>query len=122
VRGDTAKRGSTHVTFTHETWDVIHKTMEKDHPKLDIVGWYHSHPGFGVEFSEMDIFIQKNFFKARRRWRWWWIRWRTDRDVRRYAGWVKYIDRFWVDGREHTCQVPRRTKEPDEANGRKNGR
>ena len=64
VRGEAARKGSTHVTFTHETWDVIHKAMEKDHPKLDIVGWYHSHPGFGVEFSEMDIFIQKNFFKA----------------------------------------------------------
>ena len=75
VRGDTARKGSTHVTFTHETWDVIHKTMEKDHPKLDIVGWYHSHPGFGVEFSEMDIFIQKNFSRPKRRWRSSSIRW-----------------------------------------------
>ena len=29
---------------------------------LKIVGWYHTHPGFGVEFSEMDLFIQQNFF------------------------------------------------------------
>src|SRR4051812_46577798 len=33
VRGEASRRGSTHVTFTHETWDVIHKTMEREHPK-----------------------------------------------------------------------------------------
>jgi proteasome lid subunit RPN8/RPN11 len=110
VRGDTAKRGSTHVTFTHETWDVIHKTMEKDHPKLDIVGWYHSHPGFGVEFSEMDIFIQKNFFKAETQ-----VALVVDPLGGQTAmcvdtsGGLKYIDRFWVDGREHKCQTPRRS-------------
>ena len=27
-----------------------------------IVGWYHSHPGFGVFLSEHDLFIQQNFF------------------------------------------------------------
>src|SRR4051794_1679927 len=116
VRGDTAKRGSTHVTFTHETWDVIHKTMEIEHPKLDIVGWYHSHPGFGVEFSEMDIFIQKNFFKAETQ-----VALVVDplggqnaMCVDTKEG-IKYIDRFWVDGREQKCQTPKRASDSDSA-------
>ncbi len=42
--------------------------MEEKHSSLSIVGWYHSHPGFGVEFSDMDMFIQKNFFSSAGRW------------------------------------------------------
>ncbi len=107
VRGDAARKGGTHVTFTHETWDAIHKTMEKEHPRLDIVGWYHSHPGFGVEFSEMDLFIQKNFFAANTQ-----VALVTDPLGGQTAmclqtdDGVKYISRFWVDGREMKCQMP----------------
>jgi proteasome lid subunit RPN8/RPN11 len=107
VRGDATRQGSTHVTFTHETWDAIHKTMEKEHPKLDIVGWYHSHPGFGVEFSEMDLFIQKNFFAANTQ-----VAFVIDPLGGKSAmclhtdDGVKYIDRLWVDGREMKCYTP----------------
>ena len=52
----------THVTFTHEVWEDIHSTLDRDYPDLKIVGWYHSHPGFGVFLSEYDRFIQRNFF------------------------------------------------------------
>src|SRR5690349_9830249 len=45
IRGTAANQGSTHVTFTHATWNAIHRTMERDYPELRIVGWYHSHPG-----------------------------------------------------------------------------
>ena len=58
LRGGAAKGGGTHVTFTQETWNEIHKAKEERYPKLQIVGWSHSHPGFGVEFSDMDLFIQ----------------------------------------------------------------
>src|SRR5712675_1002427 len=47
-RGAAASHGSTHVTFTQETWNHIHQSLERNYPKLQIVGWYHSHPGFGV--------------------------------------------------------------------------
>ena len=62
VRAPATRQGRAHVTFTQETWDAVHAAMERDHPGLAIVGWYHSHPGFGVEFSDMDAFIQQNFF------------------------------------------------------------
>lgn len=59
-----AQSGQTHLTFTHDAWDEILPLLESDYPGQAIVGWYHSHPGFGVFLSEYDIFIQENFFGA----------------------------------------------------------
>lgn len=59
-----AQSGQTHLTFTHDAWDEILPILESDYPGQAIVGWYHSHPGFGVFLSEYDIFIQENFFGA----------------------------------------------------------
>lgn len=53
-----------HVTFSHQTWDEIYNYLETSAPDLRIVGWYHTHPGFGVFYSEQDRFIQRNFFRA----------------------------------------------------------
>lgn len=52
------------VTFTHESWAGIYATMEARHPGLGIVGWYHSHPGFGIFLSEYDLFIHRSFFSG----------------------------------------------------------
>lgn len=52
----------TNVTFTHEVWDEALGIVDRDHPNKRIVGWYHSHPDFGVFLSEYDLFIQQNFF------------------------------------------------------------
>jgi proteasome lid subunit RPN8/RPN11 len=51
------------LTFTHEVWDDILKTAAKDFPGTVIVGWYHTHPSFGLFLSQYDSFIQDNFFK-----------------------------------------------------------
>jgi proteasome lid subunit RPN8/RPN11 len=108
IRGAQASGGSTHVTFTHETWGAIHKTMESDHPKQRMVGWYHTHPGFGVEFSEMDLFIQRNFFSSATQ-----IALVTDPIAGSVAiaangeqGGIHYLPRYWVDGREHPASMP----------------
>jgi proteasome lid subunit RPN8/RPN11 len=50
------------VTFTHDVWDDVHAQIEREHPGKDIVGWYHSHPGFGIFLSGYDRFIHENFF------------------------------------------------------------
>lgn len=50
------------LTFTHETWDYVHKEHENNHPDTKIVGWQHTHPGYGIFLSNYDIFIQENFF------------------------------------------------------------
>src|SRR5215510_15248352 len=62
IAGLNAAQAGTYVTFTQDTWEHIYKIKDKDYPDQRIVGWYHSHPGFGVFLSEHDLFIQQNFF------------------------------------------------------------
>lgn len=50
------------LTFTHETWDYVHKEHETLYPNQKILGWQHTHPGYGIFLSHYDIFIQENFF------------------------------------------------------------
>lgn len=50
------------LTFTHETWDYIHKQHEKQYPDKKIIGWQHTHPNYGIFLSNYDLFIQNNFF------------------------------------------------------------
>lgn len=58
-----AKESGAELTFTQATWGHIHQQMESE-PYLGkrIVGWYHTHPGFGIFLSERDQFIQQSFF------------------------------------------------------------
>jgi proteasome lid subunit RPN8/RPN11 len=62
IRGDRASGLAAQVTFTAETWAEIQEVMDREHPDERIVGWYHTHPGFGVFLSGMDLFIQDHFF------------------------------------------------------------
>ena len=50
------------ITFTHETWAHINAVREERYPELRIVGWFHTHPGYGVFLSGYDLFIHRNFF------------------------------------------------------------
>jgi proteasome lid subunit RPN8/RPN11 len=51
--------------FTHDTWSQI--TLERDEfpDELQMVGWYHTHPDWGVFLSGMDMFICDNFFNKK---------------------------------------------------------
>src|SRR5436190_20448986 len=50
------------VTFTQQDWADVHAAIETRGQDEQIVGWYHSHPGFGIFLSEFDLFIHRNFF------------------------------------------------------------
>jgi|LSQX01.2.fsa_nt_gb proteasome lid subunit RPN8/RPN11 len=52
----------TSVKFTHDTWDDINRVKDEKYPDMRIVGWFHTHPGFGIFLSRWDMFIQENFF------------------------------------------------------------
>jgi proteasome lid subunit RPN8/RPN11/LysM repeat protein len=52
------------LTFTHEVWEDILSLAAKEFPDHSIVGWYHTHPTFGIFLSDYDMFIQENFFGA----------------------------------------------------------
>ncbi len=62
IRGKETRGQSTNVTFTAETWQHIQATMDRDYPDKKMIGWYHTHPGFGIFLSGMDQFICENFF------------------------------------------------------------
>jgi proteasome lid subunit RPN8/RPN11 len=49
-------------TYTHDSWEEITRQRDALHPELDIVGWYHTHPDFGIFLSGHDLFIHRNFF------------------------------------------------------------
>lgn len=57
-----AEEKGAELTFTHATWEHIHKEMDGKHQDKKVVGWYHTHPGFGVFLSDRDQFIHKSFF------------------------------------------------------------
>jgi proteasome lid subunit RPN8/RPN11 len=62
IRGNHATSKSAQVTFTADTWTSIQQILETSHPDKRILGWYHTHPGYGIFLSDMDVFIHKNFF------------------------------------------------------------
>jgi proteasome lid subunit RPN8/RPN11 len=62
IEGNHATQRAAQVTFTAETWTHIQSIMDRQYPELRILGWYHTHPGFGIFLSDMDVFIQENFF------------------------------------------------------------
>lgn len=61
--GHTDMQGAS-VTYTPESWRQIHDWLLENYPNEEqiIVGWYHTHPGFGIFLSNMDLFIHRNFF------------------------------------------------------------
>lgn len=64
IQGQAAQSAPAKVTYTAETWTHIHKEQESRDPKLKMVGWYHTHPRFGIFLSSYDQFIHENFFSV----------------------------------------------------------
>ena len=103
-----AEEKGTELTFTHATWEHIHKEMDAKHAGRKIVGWYHTHPGFGIFLSDRDQFIHNSFFdlpfqvalvydpKSREHGV---FAWRDGEPVR----WRRY----WIGDREHQWDGPR---------------
>lgn len=64
IPSDAAKSGMAEVTFTHEAWGKINQEMDTRYSDKRIVGWYHSHPDFGIFLSDRDVFIHQHFFSG----------------------------------------------------------
>lgn len=70
VRALSAVRETSAVKFTPETWAEIWAAIDQDKDYSDenvwgIIGWYHTHPNFGIFLSGHDKFIQKEYFTRR---------------------------------------------------------
>ena len=52
------------VTYTPESWRYVNDRLDEMfvEDSAVIVGWYHTHPGFGIFLSGMDQFIHRHFF------------------------------------------------------------
>lgn len=50
------------LTFTHESWSDLHRQIAERYPGHQVMGWHHTHPGFGIFLSRQDEFIHRNFF------------------------------------------------------------
>ena len=55
-------QSSASLTFTPQAWRSMIDVSQSNFSSLRILGWYHSHPGFGVFLSSMDLFIHDHFF------------------------------------------------------------
>ncbi|WP_428305524.1 Mov34/MPN/PAD-1 family protein [Lacipirellula sp.] len=64
IRCDNASSKVAEVTFTHESWAQINQEMDSKYADKRIVGWYHSHPDFGIFLSDRDCFIHEHFFSG----------------------------------------------------------
>lgn len=50
------------LTFTHDSWAALSREVQANSPDDWLVGWQHTHPGFGVFLSAYDRFIHTHFF------------------------------------------------------------
>lgn len=49
--------------FTNEAQQAIHEIHQARYKDHAILGWFHTHPGYGVFLSGADQFIDRNYFK-----------------------------------------------------------
>ena len=54
--------GPIHFTFTADAWSQIHSERAEKYPNLEIVGWFHTHPGLGVFYSSDDVVVHTAAF------------------------------------------------------------
>jgi len=64
IRCDKAVSNAGDVTLTHDDWTDVNREMDTKFTDRKIVGWYHSHPNYGIFLSERDRFIQEYTFNS----------------------------------------------------------
>jgi len=117
-----AEEKGTELTITHETWNHIHEQMDKTHSGKRILGWYHTHPNFGIFLSEQDQFIQQSFFNLAFQ-----VALVYD-PVRKVHGVFSWRDnkpwrvrQYWIGNHQHSWDEPREKSEPQKTNGNEAG-
>lgn len=58
----TSDHGPVHFTFNADAWSQLHRDRAQKHPGLDIIGWFHTHPGLGIFFSADDVVVHSAAF------------------------------------------------------------
>jgi proteasome lid subunit RPN8/RPN11 len=63
-----ARKGKSHrasFEFTNEAQHEMHDILESEHKGQQIVGWFHTHPGYGIFLSGADQFIDEHYFREK---------------------------------------------------------
>ncbi|BBO34370.1 Mov34/MPN/PAD-1 family protein [Lacipirellula parvula] len=109
IRCDNASSKVAEVTFTHESWAQINQEMDSKYADKRIVGWYHSHPDFGIFLSDRDCFIHEHFFSGAGQ-----VAYVVDpvRDLEGVFAWQKGkptpLDHYWIGPEIRTVEASRR--------------
>ncbi len=53
----------TSVKFTREAWEEMLHVKDSEYSSLRVVGWFHTHAGWGLFMSDSDIFIHRHYFR-----------------------------------------------------------
>lgn len=117
-----AEESGTELTITHATWNHIHEQMDKTYSGKRILGWYHTHPNFGIFLSEQDQFIQQSFFNLAFQ-----VALVYD-PVRKVHGVFSWRDskpwrvrQYWIGTRQHLWDEARENSEPPKKDAREAG-
>jgi proteasome lid subunit RPN8/RPN11 len=51
--------------FTNEAQQEIHDVMQSQFRDKQILGWFHTHPGYGIFLSSADQFIDDHYFREK---------------------------------------------------------
>ncbi len=62
IVGEHTRNEGAEMVFTPETWAQVTTVKDRQYPTDKIVGWYHTHPKFGVFLSDMDKYTHRQFF------------------------------------------------------------
>lgn len=59
VSGD---HGPVHFTFAADSWSKLQQDRATHYPRMDIIGWFHTHPDLGVFYSADDVVVHSAAF------------------------------------------------------------
>jgi len=62
IPAEHTRNEGTQLTFTPDTWAEVNRVKDERYPQTKIVGWYHTHPRFGIFLSDMDKAIHRRSF------------------------------------------------------------
>lgn len=60
AEGAVGTRASVRIPL--KVWEAVLKIRDLDYSELRILGWFHTHAGWGVFMSDADVFIHRHFF------------------------------------------------------------
>jgi proteasome lid subunit RPN8/RPN11 len=55
IEAEAAPGSHAEMQFTSEAWQQLVASAQRNYPKHKVVGWYHTHPGFGAFLSDDDV-------------------------------------------------------------------